>query len=78
MLVWAGELGLIERDRWEREPLDERVECVRSMQSTLPPWWAQQKGPGWSMWGSSTGPAAGSLQRNRFQRSDGDTYPLAQ
>ena len=31
VLVWAGELGPIERDRWERESPDKRVERVRSM-----------------------------------------------
>ena len=30
VLVWAGELGPMERDRWERECPDERVERVRS------------------------------------------------
>ena len=73
VFVWAGELlGLMERDQWERESPDEFAPSRR----TPAPWWVLQVGLGWSMWGISTGPAAGNLLGSESQSSGGGTSGL--
>ena len=70
--------GQVNQVRWRgttgrRSPRTRGSNTHAPFQRTPPPLWLLQVGPGWSMWGSSMGPFAGSLQWNGFQSSGSGT-----
>ena len=61
VLVRVGKLGPMERDRWEREPPDERLERVRSMSEDSISLVGAAGGTGVEHVGQLHGPASGCM-----------------
>ena len=78
VLIWAGELGPMERYRW-RGTAGRGSPRTRGSNEFVPsrrtpaPWWALLVKLWCSIWGSSMGPAAGSLLGSGFWSSSGGT-----
>ena len=71
--LWCSS-GLEGWVRWRGSPWMRGSNVSVPSLKTPAPWWVLQVGLVWSMWGSSTGPATGSLLGSESRSSGGGTF----